>query len=54
MIVQAPVTVYIETKNYDWFYDAQLEAQLEALAKESPGLNLLLSLGNFESETATR
>ena len=54
LIVQAPVTVYIETKNFDWFYDAQLEAHLKALATESPGLNLLLALGNFESATATR
>ena len=54
LIIQAPVTVYIETKNFDWFYDAQLEAHLKALALESPGLNLLLALGNFESSPTTR
>lgn len=54
LIIQSPITVYIETKNFDWFYDAQLEAHLKALATESPGLNLLLALGNFESATATR
>lgn len=54
LIVQAPVTVYIETKNFDWFYDAQLEAHLKALAGESPGLNLLLAVGNFEAATTTR
>lgn len=54
LIIQAPVTVYIETKNFDWFYDTQLEAHLKALAGESPGLNLLLALGNFESSGTTR
>jgi len=54
LIIQAPVTVYIETKNFDWFYDAQLEAHLKALAGEVPGLNLLLALGNFESSSETR
>lgn len=54
LIIQAPVTVYIETKNFDWFYDSQLEAHLKALAKESPGLNLMLALGSFESGEAER
>lgn len=54
LITQAPITVYIETKNFDWFYDTQLEAHVKALANESPGLNLLLALGNFETETAIR
>lgn len=54
LIVQDPVTVYIETKNFDWFYDAQLEAHLKALASESPGLNLLLALGNFEAAAEPR
>lgn len=54
LIIQAPVTVYIETKNFDWFDDSQLEAHLKALSRESPGLNLLLALGSFESENAER
>lgn len=54
LIIQAPVAVYIETKNFDWFYDSQLEAHLAALAREFPGLNLLLALGSFESENPER
>ena len=28
LIVQNPVTIFIETKSYDWFYDAQLGSGL--------------------------
>ena len=35
LILQPSVTVYIETKNFDWFYDAQLERHLSALATET-------------------
>ena len=48
VIVQAPFTLLIETKNFDWFHDDQLEAHLEGLAAE-PGLKVLLALSNFET-----
>jgi hypothetical protein len=50
LILQPAVTVYIETKNYNWFYDSQLEKHLSALAKETLGVNVLLALGKFESD----
>lgn len=54
LIVQQPFTIYIETKNYDWFYDAQLENHLAALDKEATGKKILLALGNFESVNVNR
>jgi hypothetical protein len=48
LIVQMPVTIYIETKNYDWFYDDQLERHLRELQK-APGIKILVALANFES-----
>jgi hypothetical protein len=49
LITQKAITVYIETKNWDWFYDEQLEKHLEALNAEGQGLKVLLALGNFET-----
>ncbi len=49
LIFQAPFTIYIETKNFDWFYYRQLVDHLDALNAESPGLKILLALGNFET-----
>lgn len=49
LIVQRPLTVYIETKNYDWFRDEQLENHLTALDRECVGLKVLLAMGNLES-----
>src|SRR5712692_5244314 len=54
LIVQPPFTIYIETKNYDWFYDAQLENHLAALDKEAVGEKILLALGSFESDGVDR
>ena len=48
VIVQAPFALYVETKNFDWFYDAQLENHLAGLDAE-PGLKVLLALSNFET-----
>src|SRR6185437_2969755 len=48
LIMQRAFTVYIETKNFDWFYDAQLERHLEALEADGPGAKTLIALGNFE------
>jgi hypothetical protein len=54
LIVQYPFTIYIETKNFDWFYDEQLENHLAALDKEVAGQKGLIALGNFESDKADR
>jgi hypothetical protein len=54
LISQKSFTVYIETKNFDWFYDEQLENHLRALNDEVPGLKVLIALGNFESDTKER
>ena len=53
LIRQSAFTVFVETKNYDWFYDEQLENHLAALNEEL-GLKVLLALGNFESENPER
>jgi hypothetical protein len=50
LIYQQAFTVYIETKNFNWFYDEQLERHLNALSEESPGIKVLLALGNFEGD----
>ena len=49
IIVQKSLRVHIETKNWDWFYDSQLENHLADLARENGGIKVLLALGNFES-----
>jgi len=49
VIRQRGFTIYIETKNFDWFHDRQLRRHLDGLAKENPGLNILLALGNLDS-----
>jgi hypothetical protein len=50
LILQSAVTVYLETKNFDWFYDDQLANHLAALNAESPGFKVLLVLSSFEAE----
>src|SRR5882757_8838115 len=35
LMLQRAFAIYIETKNFDWFYDAQLEQHLEALDAEA-------------------
>lgn len=54
VIGQRAFTIYIETKNFDWFYDDQIERHLEDLAAEAPGLKLLLALGNFETDAKAK
>ena len=49
LIIQRSFTLYIETKNYDWFCDQQLESHLDALSKEGEGTKVLIALGNFDS-----
>jgi hypothetical protein len=50
LIVQQAFTIYLETKNFDWFYDAQLQRHLDGLHAASPGLKVLIALANFESD----
>jgi hypothetical protein len=54
LIVQRPLTIYFETKTFDWFYDAQLEQHLEGLHAESGGAKVLVALANFEALSTER
>lgn len=54
LILQRPFTIYIETKHFDWFYNAQLEQHLAALHGEGSGSKALVALGNFEALSADR
>jgi hypothetical protein len=46
--------VYIETKNFDWFYDDQLANHLAALNTEASGLKVLIALSVFDAEDEDR
>jgi hypothetical protein len=50
LILQSAFTIYIETKNWNWFQDEQLENHLAALDNERHGRKALLALSNFESD----
>jgi hypothetical protein len=50
LILQPAFTIYIETKNWGWFDNPQLENHLKALNNESPGFKALLALAKFESD----
>jgi len=54
LIAQRPFEVYVETKQFDWFYDDQIEAHLRALDSSGPGLKVLLALSNFEEDDLDR
>jgi hypothetical protein len=54
LIVQKPITIYIETKNFDWFYNEQLENHLTGLEQDSAGLKVLIALGPFEGNNNSR
>jgi len=54
VITQSPVKIYIETKNWDWFYDAQLQSHLEALNSEGSGSKVLIALSRFDGPTDAR
>lgn len=47
VIRQAPFTVFIETKSFDWFYDSQLERHLQDLNEQRNGQKILLALSAF-------
>jgi hypothetical protein len=48
LVTQPAFTLYLETKNFDWFHDAQLENHLSALDGEAAGIKVLIALSNFE------
>lgn len=54
LILQPAFTIYIETKNFDWFHDDQLENHLAALEQETSGFKVLIALSPFEVEEGTR
>lgn len=54
LIRQEPFTIFIETKNWDWFYDDQLKRHLKELDKQTTGLKVLIALGKFESNQTDR
>jgi hypothetical protein len=54
LILQPAFTIYIETKNWDWFRQDQLERHLVALNEESSGLKALIALANFETTDRER
>ncbi len=49
IIVQEPITIYVETKNFDWFYDDQIKGYLDNLSS-CMGKRILLLLSNVEDE----
>lgn len=54
LILQSAMSIYIETKNFDWFYDAQIHDHLSELNKETSGPKILIALSNFEENTGGR
>ncbi len=54
LIIQKPFGVFIETKNFDWFYDDELERELHDLHASQPALKVLLALSNFETDDLAR
>lgn len=49
VVFQPAFTLYIETKNWDWFKDDQLARHLDELDAETAGTKVLIALSNFES-----
>lgn len=55
LIVQSPISIHIETKNWDWFHSGQLERHLDALAAQRVGgSKTLIALSRFEKPTEER
>ncbi len=55
VISQESFTIYIETKNSDWFSDSQLESHLDSLDKEDGSdTKILIALSNFEKNDDNR
>lgn len=51
VIKQQPYTVFVETKNWDWFYDDQLNRHLDNLERAGEGTKALIALSPFDSGT---
>ncbi len=49
VIQQTPFTIFIETKNVDWFYEEQLERHLENI-ENFQGIKVFLALANFDGQ----
>lgn len=54
LIFQRPFVIYVETKNFDWFYDDQIERHLESLNLEFEGIKIFIALGNFQEDADLR
>lgn len=54
LIFQPSFVVYVETKNFDWFYDSQIERHLDGLHTEVEATKIFVALGNFESDVNQR
>lgn len=54
LITQKALSIYIEVKNHDWFYDSQLEKHLDGLVNEESGIKVLMVLGNIEADLEPR
>lgn len=52
IIRQRPFTLYVETKNTDWFYLDQLQKHIDSLALEPQGTRILVALSNFDKKPA--
>jgi len=50
LIIQKSFGIYIETKNFDWFYDDQLDRHLSSLEGEDIGEKILIALSNFNND----
>lgn len=48
VIKQQPFTLFVETKNSDWFHDDQLENHIDTLDDEYVGQKVLIALSKFE------
>jgi hypothetical protein len=48
LIFQKPFAIYFETKNFNWFYDSQLENHLESIDKKGLGKKILIALSNLD------
>lgn len=50
IISQEAITIYVETKNFDWFYNNQIDGYLSNLM-EKPGKKILILMANFDRST---
>lgn len=50
IIQQNSFCIYLEVKNYDWFYDDQLERHIDSLSEESSQEKILLAISNFQND----